>query len=77
MPLNISEAELTHSSPPPLKNPDQACGLYAPHSSALIDIDGDCLPGRSNVLSMDQAHRQISFYTAPNLIKHITLSRYG
>nr|XP_019007302.1 uncharacterized protein I203_00900 [Kwoniella mangroviensis CBS 8507]OCF70763.1 hypothetical protein I203_00900 [Kwoniella mangroviensis CBS 8507] len=29
---------------PPLSSPDQACTLANPHSSAFIDIDGDCLP---------------------------------
>ncbi|WWC89342.1 uncharacterized protein L201_004263 [Kwoniella dendrophila CBS 6074] len=28
----------------PLISPDQACTLANPHSSAFIDIDGDCLP---------------------------------
>lgn len=28
----------------PLDRPEQACVLANPHSSAFIDIDGDCLP---------------------------------
>jgi hypothetical protein len=28
---------------PPLDHPEQACTLANPHSSAFIDIDGDCL----------------------------------
>ncbi|WWC70229.1 uncharacterized protein I206_104179 [Kwoniella pini CBS 10737] len=30
--------------PTPLRSPEQACTLANPHSSAFIDIDGDCLP---------------------------------
>ncbi|WRT66340.1 uncharacterized protein IL334_003295 [Kwoniella shivajii] len=30
--------------PTPLSSPDQICTLANPHSSAFIDIDGDCLP---------------------------------
>jgi hypothetical protein len=37
---------LTSSQAPPLLDQEQACTLANPHSSAYIDIDGDCLPGQ-------------------------------
>jgi len=38
------------SQEPPLQNPEQACELANPHSSAYVDIDGDCLPGWLSIL---------------------------
>jgi hypothetical protein len=37
------------SQAPPLQESSEACTLASPHSSAFIDIDGDCLPGARDI----------------------------
>jgi integrin alpha FG-GAP repeat containing protein 1 len=74
-----SKLQLTSSQAPPLQNPEQACTLANPHSSAYIDIDGDCLPGQLLLPGQitEQANDQISYYIAPQLGRQNILFRYG
>nr|XP_031863237.1 uncharacterized protein CI109_001110 [Kwoniella shandongensis]KAA5530309.1 hypothetical protein CI109_001110 [Kwoniella shandongensis] len=49
---------------PPLQSPEQACVLANPHSSAFIDIDGDCLPDLVlHCARLKSSHRSIQIWS--------------
>jgi hypothetical protein len=61
----------SHRQAPPLQDASQACSLASPHSSAFVDINGDCLPGKLDAIGSPVGHMLMG----ADLVLHCTRPR--